>query len=132
MKVNSQTIAEPGTLEGERLVLDVVQDDDIGRYIVFCTTLMDPQIPSFSTSIRRQYWFPDKLVKKGDVVVLYTKVGKQSEKKNNDNSTSHFFYWGLSEPIWLENSQVVAVLGHLDDWAIVKLPVRVSKTGTSQ
>jgi len=130
MKVKARTIAEPAILKNERLVLDVLQDDDIGRYTVLCTTSMEPT--TFSTAIKQIYWFPDKLVKKGDVVVLYTKGGKQSEKKNQDDSISHFFYWGLSEPVWLDNNKAVAVLAHLDDWEIAKPLERVAKTGTSE
>jgi hypothetical protein len=130
MKVTSRTIAEPEILEHERLVLDVLQDDDIGRYMVLSTTLAEPTTPTVSTAIKRIYWFPDKSVKKGDVVVLYTKGGKQSEKKNEDNSTSHFFYWGLSEPIWLEKNKAAGVVAHLDEWEVVKPPERVAKTGT--
>jgi hypothetical protein len=93
---------------------------------------VEPKTPTVSTAIKRLYWFPDKPVKKGDVVVLYSKKGAQSEKLNDDKSTSHFFYWGLSEPSWLEENKAAAVVAHLDDWETVKLPERVAKTGTSE
>ncbi len=114
MKINPARFREKGKLDGERLVFTVEQDDDIGSYAVFHTNFLKDGM--VSSRVKRVYWFPDKPVRKGDLVVLYTKQGTQSEKKASDGSTSHFFYWGLTGALWDSPSEC-AVLTHIDSWA---------------
>ena len=54
------------------------------------------------------FWFPDKEVKKDDLIVLYTKKGKSSVKTNPSGNVSHFLYWELDQSVWREDR--VAVL----------------------
>ena len=68
------------------------------------------------TSIKQPFWFPDKLVKKGDLVVLYTKKGSDSFKENTDGSISYFYYRNLSSPILVEN--YFALLIEANTWSI--------------
>jgi len=62
------------------------------------------------------YWFPDKLIKTGDWVVLYTKEGTSSEKAG-DRAKTYFYYWGFGEPQW---QNYVAALVSTPTWTISK------------
>jgi hypothetical protein len=117
MRIKVRGIREPGVPEKERLVLEVLQDDDVGHYAVFSTRLIEPDAVSFR--VRRAFWFPDQRVRPGDLVVLYTKRGRRREKKNKDESTSYFFYWNQDAPLWGE-SDMTAVLVSIEEWDMVK------------
>lgn len=113
MNVEIRSIKDPGNLENERLVLKVLKDCDIGRFLTFDTTYTEDG--KVSNLVRHPYWFPDKSVKGGDLVVVYTKSGRQSQKTNKNGSTSHFFYRGLERTIWNENRDCAVVL-EISDW----------------
>jgi hypothetical protein len=112
MKVEIKSIADKGDQKKERLVLRVGQDVNIGYFLVLCTGFTDGQV---DTGIQQTFWFPDKEVKTGDLVVLYTKSGKNSEKQLEGGATAHFFYWGLSGPQWDKPNRSVVVL-HAPEW----------------
>ena len=113
MNVEIRYIKAPGDLGNERLVLKVLKDCDIGKFLTFDTTYTsDGRV---SNRVRHPYWFPDKNVAAGDIVVLYTKVGRQSEKSNDNGTTSHFFYRGLERTIWNESGDCAIVL-EISDW----------------
>lgn len=114
MNVKIKAIRDSGSANEERLVLQVLRDDDIGYYVVFDTTFTKDG--SVSNKVRHTYWFPDKRVRSGDIVVLYTKPGIRSEKENRDGSNSHFFYWGLDKAIWNKEGDC-AVLLQVGDWS---------------
>jgi len=97
MNLKILSVKDQGDLENERVVLQALADCDIGKYIVFDTTYDGDMI---SNELRHSYWFPDKDVKKGDKVVLYTKKGKDKEKSFEQGFKSHFFYWGLERTVW--------------------------------
>ena len=78
-------IMDAGIANKERLVLKVLRNDDIGYYVVFDTTFLEDG--NVSNKVRHSYWFPDKEVQAGDLVVLYTKQGIMSERKQKDGST---------------------------------------------
>jgi len=113
MNVKIRATRDNGIRKKERLVLEVLRDDDIGYYVVFDTTFTGDG--SVSNKVRHSYWFPDKKVRSGDTIVLYTKLGIQSEKQRKDGSTSHFFYWGLDKTIWNKEGDC-AVLLRIEDW----------------
>lgn len=111
MKVNITAIREPGNLKKERVVIRVESACNIGEFILLQTGFQDGSI---NTGVYETLWFPDKLVRAGDYVVVYTKLGMESEKPFND-VTSHFFYIGKSEPIW-DREERSAVLMHAPAW----------------
>jgi hypothetical protein len=80
-------------------VLDVTSDTDIGEYVVLRARSGDERT-ILTGSLRGGYWFPDKQVRRGDLVVLYTKAGNSREKRNSDGSQTHFFYWGRTTACW--------------------------------
>ncbi|WP_031260694.1 hypothetical protein [Mesorhizobium sp. LNHC252B00] len=61
------------------------------------------------------YWFTYKLVAAGDLVVLYTKAGTDSEKALTTGKKAHFFYWGHSSAIW-DQPDRAAVLLNAPTW----------------
>jgi len=113
MNVEIKYIADAGVVNQERLVLSVLREDDIGRYAAFLSTFTTKN--QISSKVKEAFWFPDKRVRAGDLVVLYSKNGASSEKHNKDGSITHFFYWGLSKTVWNTNSDC-AVLLHVDNW----------------
>lgn len=107
MKLRISSISERGNLEGERIALKANSDGDAGRYAVFKGITKPTGVAS--GNIANVYWFMDKQFKAGDFIVLYSKEGRRSEKKNDDGTTSYFFYWGLSLPIWTAGATPVLV-----------------------
>lgn len=113
MKLEIKNIKDRGTAD-ERLVLVAIEDCDIGRYFAFVTKKNVDKV--IYTHLKHPYWFPDKVVKKGDLVILYTKSGSSSFKENKDGSSSHFYYRGISSPILTENQ--FALLVEANTWKI--------------
>lgn len=113
MNIKKDKIINAGVISDERVSLEVLVDDKLGYYGIFKSKKIGED--SVSSAIKKTYWFPDRDVKKGDFVVLYSKVGVNTSKINTDGTTSHFFYWGMSEPLWSENDDA-AILFRLDTW----------------
>ncbi len=112
MKVQIQSVANRGTLEKERLVLKVLLDTDIGDYVLFRTGYSNGSV---TTGIRNAFWFPDKVVSKGDLVVVYTKPGTNNERTRKNGSLSHFFYLNLDQPIWEDEKHALVIL-YVSEW----------------
>lgn len=112
MKISS--FANAGDLSRERLVLRVVADIDIGAYAVLCSRVFKGEVPTAGRNTA--YWFPDQQVKAGDRVVLYTKSGVDSKKPIEGHGTAHFFYWGLTNPLWAASVNT-AVLLRVATWS---------------
>ncbi|PLX89517.1 MAG: hypothetical protein C0618_01030 [Desulfuromonas sp.] len=112
MKVNIQSIVEKGNRDKERIILKAVNDTDIGDFIVVQTGFSDGQV---TIDTYHTFWFPYKAVSAGDLVVLYTKSGKQNEKELRNGKKAHFFYWGLNGPIWNKKDRAPVLL-HAPEW----------------
>jgi hypothetical protein len=108
-------IANAGELKRERIILKAITAGDLGRYAILRAWKGDDGSP-LSGSIPNCFWFPDTAVKSGDIVVLYTKEGEDSEKENPSGSKSYFFYWDLESPIWLSKEHT-AVLVNTTTWS---------------
>lgn len=108
MTVAITSVAAPGALSDERVVMKASSDDDMTNYAVFQTrTSTDGRF--YGGKIENVYWFAGLKVKEGDLIVLYSKSGKRSEKKNDSGSTSYFFYWGHNDPLWVPGKTPVLV-----------------------
>lgn len=101
-------IIDPGVAGKERLQLKATTGGDIGKYLVFDTVQTAPG-KIFSIP-QNTYWFPDRNIGPGDTVVLYTKAGKNFERKKEDGTTVWFFYWGKELPLWADSKSSVALL----------------------
>ena len=112
MKLEFDEIKDRGTPK-ERILFNVKEDCDIGEYFVFSTR--KTAAGKFSSLVQHPFWFPDKGVKKGDLVVLYTKKGSSSYKLNADETSTHFYYRKFDESI-LEGQLVLLV--ESNTWSI--------------
>jgi hypothetical protein len=113
MRVKIASIADRADLDKERIVMKVLSDTDIGSYAVFNAEVQNGVV---TTGVQDVFWFPDKKVSEGDFVVLYTKRGKQSEKKLHvGGKMTHFFYWGSSTPKW-KTGGTAPVLLFISEW----------------
>lgn len=106
MKLRILGIRDAGVIEKERVLLLVEGDGDLGRYITAVTVKNGSTL---SAKILFPYWFQDKAVKNGDLIVLYSKSGQSSSVKNEDGSTSWFMYRGVNESLFKEPEKCVVV-----------------------
>ena len=116
MEININSIKKRGNIENERVVMEVTEDfTDIGKYALFQTGYRDEQP---TTGVNHAYWFPNKIVTAGDLVILYSRSGVQTEKKmKSGNNTAYFYYWGKEEPMW-DDLDTCAVLLFGPDWEV--------------
>lgn len=112
MNIKISSIADRGVPAKERLVLRVLADTDIGQYAVFRTGVTEGNV---TIGVANVFWFPDKPVAVGDLVVLYSKHGTQGEKVLEGGGKAHFFYWGYQGSLWDANDKAAVVL-HIDKW----------------
>lgn len=117
MSLTIKKIVKPGVIADERVIFNVTDDTDVGFFGVFKTIQTGES--TVSNKIRNTYWFPDKSVKKGDLVVLYSKVGVNTERRETDGSTVHFFYWGNKDSQWTikETNLDAVVLFKIEEWS---------------
>ena len=118
MNLAIRRVSDAGNLAKERLVLYAESDVDVGRFILCRSTVLGEG--EVSTKIRSSFWLPDLSVNAGDLVIIYTKSGKNSTRTNNDGSKSHFLYRGLTGPLWNEDN-ACAVLFETEDWEMKKV-----------
>ncbi|MEA9842363.1 hypothetical protein [Xanthomonas campestris] len=112
MKINIRGIREAGNLEKERLVLEAVTDTDIGRFLITRNDFIKKG--SVSNKIKNSFWLPDQNVETGQLIVVYTKSGKNIIRENKDESKTHFIYLGLGDPLW--EPKDAAVLIEISSW----------------
>lgn len=113
MNVLIKKIVDIGVYEKERIILNALTDGDIGRHAIF---LAKKNQTGITNAIENVYWFPDKKIQAGDLVVLYTNEGFQSETHNNNGTTTHFFHWGLSTTLPLSTYAVTLV--DIPEWKV--------------
>jgi hypothetical protein len=114
MTLRMSRIADPGSYDRERIILLADGQTDIGNNAVFRTTIADDQITS---DVKNVFWFPNRIIEAGDLVILYSKSGTEREKRNpTRGNKSHFFYWNLGEPCW-HTGVYGAVLIEMALWA---------------
>ena len=68
-----------------------------------------------TTDVRNAFWFPDKRLHQGDLVVVYSKRGRDRHKQLDDGHQAHFFYWDQDSPLWTDE-HVAPVLLHAPQW----------------
>lgn len=107
MTLALRSILERGILAKERITFRVTDNIDIGDFALLQCAAVDDIL---TTSVYRAFWFQYADVEKGDLVVLYTKSGDMRSKDLSTGKKAHFFYWGLSSPIWDEDDVAAVVL----------------------
>ena len=99
MSVSIRKIVDSGSISTERVVMEVKDDQDIGDFILIRAKISKAKDSVLAGSVIA-YWFPDKKVKSGDLVVLYSKNGNNGRKVHDDGTTSYFFYWENNNAVW--------------------------------
>ena len=102
-----------GNLEEERVVCKVLADADVGRYLLGVGRYTVET--NLSSNLSKVFWFPDKQVKAGDFIVLFTKSGTNREYANRSNSTTHAFHLGLDTVLWI-SPDMAAILFEAPEW----------------
>ncbi len=113
MKIEIQAIKDRGNLAEERVVLKVLTETDIGRYLLGIGRSTGEK--SVSTDLSRTLWFPDKPVSAGDFVAIYTKAGTRGQFQNKSESVTHTFFLGLENSLWRDDRLAVILL-EIADW----------------
>ena len=100
MELEIHSVADKGDLENERLWVQVTADVLNLMYFAAADTTY-PDDAKVSNELRHVYRFPPSWsTKKGDWICLYTKPGTNSKDTNDQNTTTHTFYWNLGRTIW--------------------------------
>ena len=116
MKIKLSEIKDPGNPEKERIVATVLSDTDLGGYILAET--QETSDETISSELKNVKWLEDQPLKVGDMVIIYTKSGKNGKIINVDGSTSYFYYWALDNPIG--NKENVGVILYEAEWSFIK------------
>jgi hypothetical protein len=103
MDISIRTIRDPGDKARERVVLQAEKNLDIGWYILLATRISKDGT-TLGGLVPFCFWFPNREVKSGDIIVAYSKTGQSKRKDNSSGNVSHFFYWGLEDAIWGSDS----------------------------
>ena len=91
----------------------VRQDVDIGDFMLVRTGFEEDEV---TTDVSNALWFPYERLRTGDLVVVYSKRGRNKRKGLDDGHKAHFFYWGQDSPLW-DNEHVAPVLLYAPQWA---------------
>jgi hypothetical protein len=109
-------IADEGFLDKERVVLKAKADGDLGDFAIFRANSPPAESEKvFSGDIPDVFWFPSLKVKNKDLVVLYTKAGKRSQKSLSNGAITYFFYWGKKSPLWNDGEHLAAIV-NTEEW----------------
>ena len=117
MELRITGISDRGVLKDERIGFKVVKDCELKFYQLFRTSFS--KSGGFYNRAKSAYWFAPKEVKAGDKIIVYSRSGKDNSQENSDGTTTYWFYWGLDEPIFVEEKYGI-VLVEINNWALSK------------
>jgi hypothetical protein len=124
MKIALIGVMDRGHTTLERVELSVTEDCVLSDYMISDSTYTGPGV--MSNRLRHLYWWgKDVTAKKGDLIFLYTGVGKDAVSIYH-GVTCRTFYWNLKHQIW-NNTGDMAVLFELADWDSKIVPGAVLK-----
>lgn len=107
----------------EFVLLQALADVDIGPYGIADSTYVSAS--TISNRLRHTYWFPDKKVSKGALILLRTCEGKDGPIKYGDQP-AHRFFWGLKTSVWNDTGDC-AVLLRIDGHKFFAVPAAPKK-----
>ncbi len=116
MKLEVKKIYSKGAYRQECVVLKVLEDCEIGRYLISKAGFSDHG--KVAVRCKQAYWFPDQKVKKGDFVWLYTRAagaGEQDFWNSGPKATTYTFFWGLGMEVW-DNEWEYIVIVEAAEW----------------
>lgn len=117
MKIQIISVHNHGDVTKEYVLLRVLEDCDVGRYILADSTYTSDG--KVSNKVRHTYWFPDKQVKKGELLSVQTRSGQNSSSQNNSGVPIHHFYWNLKSAVWNDEGDC-AILLNVNQWQFFK------------
>lgn len=117
MKMKIKSIHNHGKAGEEYVLLEVTEDCQVGAHILADTTFTDTG--RVSNKLRHTFWFPDKAINAGELVVVRTGKGTDDSYKNNIGTKVHRFYWNLALPVWNDQKDA-AILVEIKDWSMSK------------
>jgi len=100
----------------EHAILDVANDTFTQFFGLADTSYRGAD--KVSNKLRHFFWMPTKKVHKGDVIFVWTGVGKDNSVVVNGVNVHHF-YWGLASKVW-NNTGDAAVLFQIQEWMSTK------------
>lgn len=109
MNVQILRVVDKGNINSERIVLKILANDNIGHYAIFRSGI-NSSGTGITNKVYSTYWFPDSQVRAGDLVVLYTKSGIATNTSNSDGTTTRFYYWGFTSPVWNNGNYMVTLV----------------------
>jgi len=112
MRLQISSVADKGVADKERIILKVLVDSDIGDFVLLQAGHNENGV---TIAVFHTLWFPYKKVSNGDLVVVYTKSGTNSENTIAGGRTAHFFYWGIPTPIWNTKNRAPVLL-YAPEW----------------
>lgn len=115
MKVKVLKVHNHGNHKEEYVFMEVLEDCEIGEYMLADSTYN--QDGTISNKVRHTFWFPDKKVKKGEFVSLWTGKGTNTEGETTKGAKIHRFYWGLESAVWNDDGDC-AVLMYITNYSV--------------
>lgn len=113
MKMKVIGVRNPGDLQNERVVIELLEDVEIGNYISFFSKDLGGEV--ISAKMLYPLWLPNKKLSAGDRVVIYSRDGEKCEKKTNEGQTVFFVYRGLVNAVCVTD-KIRASLIEISDW----------------
>lgn len=129
MDIQFFIVKDPGDPEKERVILRVQKNTDLGGYLI-ATSTENTDNKTINSELSDVLWLPDQKLQAGDLVVIYTKEGKEGKVSNKDGSTSYFYYWGLPEPIGKDRRSTIVLFD--TDWCYRRVYPEEVKTDEYQ
>ena len=108
MKLKIVSVHGHGDYDEEYVMLKAIENCDIGDYVLADSTYLDSEL--VSNKLRHMFWIPDKEIKSGDFVAVWTKKGKQTVGSTTGGETLHRYFWGLDTAVWNDAGDVAVLL----------------------
>jgi len=108
MSLTIYSVVNASTPDNEMVRLMAKEDIDLKGFAIVDKTF--DLKGDVSNQFRHIFTFPDIKIKKADFIRLYSGKGKYEAKKNKNNVTVHYFYWGSKECIWNDGGDVATLI----------------------
>ena len=113
MKIRVVGIRNPGDLANERVVLELLENADIGNFISFFSIDLGGDV--IAAKLLHPLWLPNKKLAAGDRVVIYSRGGSERIKQTETGKTILFVYRGLENAVCTEEN-IRASLIEVSGW----------------
>jgi hypothetical protein len=118
MDLNIHSIQNHGDQTKEFIDLVASVDCEIGDYQLADTTYTAENV--VSNKLRHVYWLPNKNIKAGEYVRVFTGAGTPDTVKSSNGTVIHKLFWGLREGVWNDKGDS-ALLMKITQWQHFKV-----------